>query len=127
MKKRQFEIEYLFKASPTIIYQFLTTPACLVRWFCDEADIENDVYTFSWSDSDETAELIDDYEDELLRFRWEDADEDNEYLEFRLETSPITGETILKIVGWALPSDYDLTIDSWNNQIKNLKKAVGEN
>ncbi|HQW12604.1 MAG TPA: START-like domain-containing protein [Saprospiraceae bacterium] len=126
MKKQQFEIEYLFKASATIIYSFLTTPACLVRWFCDEADIENDTYTFMWKDSEETAELVDDFEDELLRFRWEDAVEDKEYLEFILETAPITEETILKIVGWAYPVDYNFTIEFWNNQMKNLKKAMGE-
>lgn len=63
MKKQQFEIEYLFKASPTIIYTFLTNPACLVRWFSDKADVENDLYTFIWKDSEETAELVDDYEE----------------------------------------------------------------
>ena len=84
MKKTQFEIEYLFRASPTIIYTFITTPACLIRWFCEEADVDNDLFTFRWKDSEETAILVDDFEDELLRFRWEDAVSDNEFLEFML-------------------------------------------
>ncbi|HQW72069.1 MAG: activator of HSP90 ATPase 1 family protein [Saprospiraceae bacterium] len=126
MKKTQFEIEYLFRASPTIIYTFITTPACLIRWFCEEADVDNDLFTFRWKDSEETAILVDDFEDELLRFRWEDAVSDNEFLEFILETSPVTEETILRLIGWAEPIDHQFQIDFWNNQMKALKKAMGE-
>jgi len=71
--------------------------------------------------------LVDDYEDELLRFRWEDAVADNEFLEFHIETSPVTEETILRIIGWAEPSEHQHQVDFWNNQMKALKKAMGEN
>ena len=54
----KFEKEFIFKASPAIIYQFLTVPECLVRWFCDNVDISEDVYTFSWDGAEEDAELI---------------------------------------------------------------------
>jgi len=47
MKRIPVDLEYIFKASPAILYKFLTTPACLVRWFCDGVDINADVYTFS--------------------------------------------------------------------------------
>ncbi len=127
MKKTQFEIEFLFRASPTMVYSFITSPTYLIRWFCDEADVENDVYTFRWKDSEETAVLVDDFEDELLRFRWEDAVSDNEFLEFHIETSPVTEETILRIIGWAEPSDHQFQIDFWTTQLKALKKAMGEN
>lgn len=125
-KKEQFELEFLFKASPTIIYTFLSTPTCLIRWFCEEADVDNDEYVFRWKDSEETAILVDDYEDELLRFRWDDAVTDNEYLEFNIETAPITDESILRIFGWAYPEDLKFQIEFWTNQIKALKKAMGE-
>ena len=53
--------------------------------------------TFVWSGSEEVAELIDDIEEERLRFKWEDADDEEEYLEFNISKSPVTGETILEI------------------------------
>jgi len=62
----------------------------------------------------------------LLRFRWEDAVSDNEFLEFILETSPVTEETILRLIGWAEPIDHQFQMDFWNNQMKALKKAMGE-
>ena len=70
MKRVRLDMEFIFRASPTILYTFMTTPACLVRWYCDEVDITNDVYTFYWSGSSEVAYLLDDIEDERVRFEW---------------------------------------------------------
>ena len=56
MKRVQIELEFLFRASPTILYKFITTPSCLIRWFCDKVDIQDETYTFSWSGAEETAE-----------------------------------------------------------------------
>ena len=91
MERVKFDMEFLFKASPAILYKFMTTPSCLVRWFCDEVDIEADEFSFSWEGYEEKAELVDDIEEERLRFIWEDA-EDGEYLEFRFSKSPVTNE-----------------------------------
>ena len=96
MTRIPIEMEFIFRASPTILYKFLTNPSCLIRWFCDGVDIEEDRYTFSWDGAEEYAELVDDIEDERLRFVWEEADE-GEYLEFRMQKSPVTGETVLEI------------------------------
>ena len=65
MKRVKIDIEFIFRASPTIIYKFITTPSCLIRWFCDEVDIEGETYSFVWEGSEEVAEMIDDIEDEL--------------------------------------------------------------
>ena len=48
MDRIKIDLEYIFKTSPAIIYNFVTTPACLVRWYCDEVDITNDVFKFYW-------------------------------------------------------------------------------
>ena len=124
MERVQIEMEFIFRASPTILYKFLTTPSTLIRWFCDEVDIQGDTYTFVWSGSEEVAELIDDIEDERVRFEWEDADE-GEYLEFRMEKSPVTGETILTITDFC---DADEVADQkqlWETQISQLRTETG--
>ena len=46
MERVSFTQEFIFRASPSILYQFLTTPNCLIRWFCDKVDITKEVYTF---------------------------------------------------------------------------------
>ena len=76
MERTKIDLEFIFRASPAILYKFFTDPANLVRWFCDEVDISGTTYTFSWSGSDEIAELIEDEEDARLRFQWEEEDEE---------------------------------------------------
>ena len=125
MKRANLELEFIFRASPTILYKFFTTPSCLIRWFCDEVDITDDTFTFTWSGADEVAELVDDIEDERVRFRWLDAEDEEEYLEFRMNRSPVTGETILEITDYC---DEDETSDQkalWESQIKVLRQETG--
>jgi len=125
MERVKIDLEFIFRASPTILYKFITTPSCLIRWFCDEVDIQDNIYTFSWSGSEEVAKLIDDVEDDRVRFQWEDAESDNEFLEFRMRKSPVTNETILEITDYC---DSDEVADQkqlWNSQITQLKSATG--
>lgn len=124
IKRHQFELEFIFKASPAILYQFITRPANLVLWFCDSVDIEHDVFTFWWDGSEEVAELIDDIEEERLKFIWEDAEPD-EYLEFRMYKSDLTNETILEITDFADELELDEQKDMWSSQIEELKGACG--
>ena len=124
MKRTSFELEFIFRASPTILYKFLTTPSCLIRWFCDEVDIQGDTFTFIWDGAEEIAEVIDDIEDERIRFRWEDA-EDEEFLEFRMSRSPVTGETILEITDYCDDDEVDDQKQLWESQIKVLRQETG--
>ncbi len=125
MKRAQFTLEFIFRASPAILYKFLTTPSCLIRWFCDEVNIQEDTFTFVWSGAEEVAEMIDDFEDELVRFRWEDADDEEEYLEFKLTKSPVTNETILEITDYCDEDEIADTKQLWESQIKVLKQETG--
>ncbi|MCB0666140.1 MAG: activator of HSP90 ATPase 1 family protein [Saprospiraceae bacterium] len=124
MKRVSIQMEFLFRASPTILYKFLTTPACLVRWFCDAVDVKEDEYVFEWSGYEEVALVIDDIEEERLRFQWEDA-ADNEYLEFRLDISPVTNETILSITDFCDEDEVDDQKKLWSNQLENLRRETG--
>ena len=76
MPRVQFQTEFMFKASPSIIYLFITQPTGLVRWFCDKVDNVGDHYTFSWEGDSEEATLIVDIEDELIKFQWEERPEE---------------------------------------------------
>ena len=87
-------------------------------------DIEEGVYTFSWEGSDERAKLVDDVEDERIRFVWEDADE-GEYLEFRMEKSPVTGETVLELTDFADSDEVEDQKQLWESQFKVLRQETG--
>ena len=124
-KRVLYKVEFIFRASPTIVYQFLTTPACLVRWFCEEVDVTDNIYTFSWDGNEEKAVLIEDWEDELLRFEWEDAPYPNEFLEFAISKSPITEETILTISDFADSNEITQAKKLWESQIKQMMVETG--
>ncbi len=124
MKRVALDLEFIFRASPTILYKFFTTPSCLIRWFCDEVDITGEEYTFIWSGAGEMAKVIDDIEDERVRFQWEDAEE-GEYFEFRMSKSPVTGETILEITDYCDEDEVDDTKQLWESQMKILRQETG--
>jgi uncharacterized protein YndB with AHSA1/START domain len=124
MKRISIDLEFIFRASPAILYKFITAPDCLVRWFCDGVDITGDVYTFTWDGFDEVAEMVDDIEEERIRFKWHDADE-KEYLEFRMYKSDVTNETVLEITDFCDKGEGDEQSDLWTSQIENLRKECG--
>jgi len=117
-------MEFIFRASPGMLHQFLTLPENLVRWFADGVDISDDLYTFIWDGSEESARLIDDIEEERLRFKWEESEE-GEYFEFRMYISDITRQTILEITDFADDDEVKEQKDLWAKQIQSLHDAIG--
>ncbi len=124
MSRTKIDIEFIFRASPAILYRFITTPECLVRWFCDAVDIQEDVYTYEWQGSEEIAEMIDDIEEERIRFEWEDC-EPGEYLEYRMYKSDVTNETILELTDFCDEDEVEEQKDYWQEQIKKLRAETG--
>jgi len=124
MSRVKIEMEFIFKASPSIMYKFLTAPECLVLWFSDGVDITEDVYIFTWEGSEEEAVLIDDIEEERLRFKFDSSEED-EYLEFRMYKSDITQQTILEITDFCDKGEEQEQSDLWASQISELRIVCG--
>jgi uncharacterized protein YndB with AHSA1/START domain len=126
MERVKIEVEYLLRTSPALLYQFFTTPSALVRWFCDGVDISGEgIYTFEWSGYEEVAQLVEDIEEELVRFNWLDDGREDEYLEFKISISPVTGETILTISDFCDDDEVAQQKELWETQIKSLKKETG--
>jgi len=123
-KLEQIELEYIFRASPAILYQFFTAPSCLIRWYCDEVDINESKYSFVWDGYPEEAELLENVENERLRFRWDESNEDT-YFEIRMSKSPVTSETILEITDIIEPNEVDEQKLLWESQIKKLRQETG--
>ena len=124
MSRVKFDEEFIFRASPAILYKFITTPSCLVRWFCDGVDIQEEVFTFDWQGAEEVAEMVDDIEEERVRFVWDGADE-GEYLEFRMYKSDVTNETVMEITDFCDDDEVEEQKDYWSSLINQLKIETG--
>ena len=123
-KLESIELEYIFRASPAILYQFFTTPSCLIRWYCDEVDINGQQFSFMWDGYPEEAELLESVENESLRFKWEES-EAGAYFEIRMSKSPVTSETILEITDVIEPHEVEEQKLLWESQIKKLRQETG--
>jgi hypothetical protein len=97
----------------------------LQEWFADKVDQRDSTYSFSWNGSTDTAELIEAFENMYVRYRWEYYAPE-EFFEFRIEQSPVTNETILRISDFV--DDKSEIRDQerlWNSQVSDLKHRIG--
>lgn len=119
-----YTLEYPIRCSPTILFEFLSTPVGLQEWFADKVDQREDMFYFSWNGSEDIAKLIEHYENDYIRYRWDYQDND-EFFEFRIDQSPITNETILRITDFADKSDLKDAHHLWDTQVNDLKHRIG--
>jgi uncharacterized protein YndB with AHSA1/START domain len=123
--KNKLELEYTLNSSPKIIFPRLSTPGGLSEWFADDINIVGNVFTFKWDDSEQQAELISKKENACIRFKWLDDNKENTYFEFKIHQDELTSEVALVITDFAEENEKDSTIELWNSQISDLKRALG--
>ena len=124
MNRVKVNMEFLFRASPAILYKFATSNECLVRWFCDDCDVTNDIYIFDWQGAEEEAELVDDIEEERVRFVFTDSDP-GEYMELKFYKSGVTNETIMEVTDFCDEGEEEEQKALWSTQIEKLRIETG--
>ncbi len=124
-KKKKYVVEFGFKSSPSILYNYLSTPSGLAEWFCDDVDIhDKKEYVFRWGGSEQKAEMLKNSPNKYIRFRWEDSHED-EFFEFEIIQDEITGDVGLVITDFAIESEIEESKQLWGTQVQTLKTAIG--
>ena len=121
----KFELEYPIHSSINILYKRLFTPSGLSEWFADDVHIRNDVYTFFWDGSEQSAKLVKKKENQFVRFHWLDND-DESYFEFAIQIDDLTNDVSLIITDFA-QDDQEKEGNAllWDTQVENLKHALG--
>ena len=119
-----YTLEFPIRSSPTILFEFLSTAVGLQEWFADKVDQRDNKFYFYWNGNPDVAEQIEIFENNYVRYRWDYYDED-EFFEFRIEQSPVTNETILRITDFADKSDLESNQQLWNQQVADLKHRIG--
>lgn len=126
MSKQLYTLEYPVRCSPSILFEFLSTPAGLQEWFADRVDERDNVFFFSWNGSSQRAEVLESQEEKFIRFHWLDAPKE-EYFEFSIEKSEITNQTILVVKDFAEKKEMKDQSMLWNYQVKDLFHRIGSN
>jgi len=123
MSKSILELEYEFRASPTILYDFLTNPSNLTQWFADHCDVTGDRFSFFWNGYEEVAIATEYKEGEYMKWVWEDEPE--KIIEFSLTKADITNTTIMIIRDHVDEDELEDQQMLWDSQIKTLRSKVG--
>jgi len=123
-KKQLFTLEYPVRCSPSILYEFLSTPAGLQEWFAEKVDERDSVFSFSWDGSTDKAEVLESIDDKSIRFHWLHAPKE-EFFEFSIEKSEVTNQTILLVKDFAEKKEIKDQSQLWDSQLKDLFHRIG--
>ena len=122
----KFELEYTLNCSPKVLFSRLCTPEGLSEWFADNVNVDGDLFTFFWNNSESKARLAALKENKLVRFEWVDMEnEESNYFEFRINIEELTGDLALIIYDFAEPDEKIDSVSLWDSQISDLKRLLG--
>jgi len=120
----KYVLEYIFIASPRLLYHYMSTAQGLSEWFADKVDEKNGIFYFSWNGSEQKAEISAKKENEYIRFKWID-EESNNYFEFKIDTESIYNEVTLIITDFAFAEDTKESTMVWNSAINKMLRIIG--
>jgi len=124
--RSKFELEYNLNCSPKVLFSRLSTPEGLGEWFAEQVNVDGDLFTFFWNNTETKAKLAALKENKMVRFEWTDiGDEDSNYFEFRINMEELTNELALIIIDFAEAEEKEDSIYLWDSQINDLKRALG--
>ncbi|MEZ4888306.1 MAG: START-like domain-containing protein [Chitinophagales bacterium] len=124
MSRVKISLEFKVRSTPSILYNFLSTPSGLAQWFAEHVDSHENTYSFYWNGQREEAEVLDKEENTFIRFQMEE-NEEGEFLEFRITQAEITGDTVLLVTDFADDDDVEDQKQLWDSQIDALISRVG--
>ena len=125
--KEKYEMEFVIQASPSLIYQYISTPSGLSEWFADNVNSRGELFTFIWDGSEEQAKLLTKKSGERVKFRWLSDEEDGAsyFFEIRIQVDEITKDVSLMITDFAEEDEIEEGKMLWDNQISSLKQVLG--
>jgi uncharacterized protein YndB with AHSA1/START domain len=123
--KVKYEMEFPIQASPSLLYQYISTPSGLSEWYADNVNSRGELFTFIWDGSEETANLVSKKNGERIKFRWQDDEETSYYFEIRIQVDEITKDVSIMITDFAEEDEIEEGKMLWENMISDLKQILG--
>lgn len=123
--KEKFEMEFPIQVSPSLLYQYISTPSGLSEWYAENVNSRGEIFTFIWNGSEEKAKLLGKKNEERIKFRWM-VDEDSDYFfEMRIQVDEITKDVSLMITDFSTEDELDENKMLWDNMVSDLKHILG--
>jgi START-like superfamily domain len=124
--KGLYSIEYEMNSSPDVLFEFISTPGGLEKWFADRVYIIESNFVFNWEDGEQRqAKQVGIKEKDWVRFHWLDEPE-KRYFEFKIVIDDLTSEVALIVSDFAdNPAEQEESTRLWNQQISDLHHSIG--
>lgn len=123
--KIKYEMEFPIHVSPSLLYQYISTPSGMSEWYADNVNSRGEAFTFIWEGSEERAKLLGKKNGERIKFRWEDDEETDYYFELRIQVDEITKDVSLMVTDFAEEDEIEEGKMLWDNMVSNLKHILG--
>lgn len=123
--KVKFEMEFPIHVSPSLLYQYISTPSGMSEWYADNVNSRGEYFTFIWEDSEEKARLVGKKNGERVKFKWVDDEDTDYYFEMRILEDEITKDVSLIVTDFAEEDEIEEGKMLWENMISNLKQVLG--
>lgn len=124
-RKVKYEMEFPIHVSPSLLYQYISTPSGMSEWYADNVNSRGQLFTFIWEGSEEQAKLLGKKSGERIKFRWVDDEDSDYFFELRIQVDDITKDVSLMITDFANEDEVDEGKMLWENMISNLKHVLG--
>ncbi|MFK5982095.1 MAG: START-like domain-containing protein [Flavobacteriaceae bacterium] len=123
--KIKYEMEFPIHASPSLLYQYISTPSGMQEWYADNVNSRGEFFTFIWEGSEEIAKLISKKKGESIRLQWEDDEDTDYYFEMRIQLDAITKDVSIMVTDFAEEDELEEGKMLWENMISELKQLLG--
>src|SRR5690606_19844283 len=109
--KVKYELEFPIHASPSLLYQYISTPSGLSEWFADNVNSRGEYFNFISEDSQESAKLTEKKTRERVKFRWlnEDDSDSDYFFELRIMEDEITKDVSIVVIDFAEEDELEQT------------------
>lgn len=129
MERIKFVTEYELRASPRMLFPYISTASGLSQWFAAKVNtMPEHHFDFQWDNESHIARQVSIRQNKGIRFEFVNTGEngsDNNYVDFRVDQSELTQSTFLRITDYSATADEDELQDLWDGLIDKLKEIVG--
>ena len=129
-QKKKYQLEFEIKASPRILYPYISTANGLEGWFAEKCNTRDNVnFIFEWEGTTEKAKLISRKENQSARFKWiEDGNsnaKEDSYFEMEIQQDEITSDVALIVTDFSTDEDKEEDVMIWESQVHELMHIIG--
>ncbi|MCB0381059.1 MAG: SRPBCC domain-containing protein [Flavobacteriales bacterium] len=123
-EKVKYQMEFVVKSSPSLLFNYISTPSGLSQWFADNVNSRGELFTFIWDGSEEQAKLVSKKTNQSVKFKWLEQD-DEYYFELRIQIDDLTQDVALIVTDFAYEDELDEAKLLWETQVGDLHAIIG--